>query len=233
MKTIGLLLAVLVGLSGQAPAPPVRHLVYQFGYNTKAASSGQGTGTLTVDISAPVADGGVMVSGSDFWWNTVRPRATNTCEVYPNGNVRCAQAPYALSAVQLTLFPLLARNAFKGLSASGKSSWERSYQVKAAIVPGASGFAGQSGTWMCNYALQGKGPIANAGPLILITATGTLDQQTGRNLKATSKQSIVYDPVAKVPSIVRDVRTHIPMKSVYSNDMIELKLLKDSKAKAS
>jgi hypothetical protein len=232
VKTLGLLLAVLVGLSGQAPAP-VRHLVYEFGYNTKAASSGHGTGTLTVDISGPVADGGVMVSGTDFWWNAVRPRATNTCELYPNGNVRCAQAPYALSSIQLTLFPLLARSFFKGLSASGKSSWERSYQVKAAIVPGAAGFAGQSSTWDCDYALQGKGPVANAAPLILITATGTLLQQSGRNLKATSKQSIVYDPAAKVPAIVRDVRTHIPMRSVYSNDSIELKLTKDSKSKAS
>lgn len=45
VKTIGLLLAALVGLSGQAPAPAaVRHLVYEFGYNTKVASSGQGTG---------------------------------------------------------------------------------------------------------------------------------------------------------------------------------------------
>jgi len=167
-----------------------------------------------------------MVSGTDFWWNTVRPRATNTCEVYPNSNVRCAQAPYALSPMQLTLFPLLAHNFFHGLSPGGKSSWARSYQVKAAIVPGASGMAGQSTTWDCDYTLHGKGPIANAAPLILITAQGTLDQQSGRSLKATSKQSIVYDPVAKIPAIVNDVRTHIPMRSVYSNDMIELKLKK-------
>jgi hypothetical protein len=225
-------LAVLVGLSGQAPAS-VRHLVYQFGYNTKAASAGQGTGTLTVDISGPVADGGVMVSGTDFWWNTVRPRATNTCEVYPNGNVKCSQAPYALSSMQLTLFPLLARNFFKGLSPGGKSSWERNYHVSAAIVAGAAGFAGQPSTWNCDFALQGKGPVANAAPLILITAAGTLNQQSGRSLKATSKQSIVYDPAARVPAIVRDIRTHIPMRSVYSNDSIELKLLKDSNAKKS
>lgn len=234
MKTIGLLLMAVVGLSGQAPASaPARHLVYEFGYNTKAASSGQGTGTTTVDISGPVADGGVMISGTDFWWNTVRARATNTCELYANGNVRCAQSPYALSPIQLTLFPLLAHNFFKGLSPGGKSSWERSYQVKAAIVAGASGFAGQPYTWDCNYTLQGKGPVANAAPLILITSTGTLNQQSGRSLKATSKQSIVYDPAAKVPAIVHDIRTHIPMKSVYSNDLIELKLMKDSNAKKS
>ncbi len=226
MKIFGLLLVVVVGLSGQAPAPAVHHLVYEFGYNTKAASSGQGTGTTTIDISGPVADGGMMVSGTDFWWNTVRARATNTCEVYPNGNVKCSQAPYALSPMQLTLFPLLAHNFFHGLSPGGKSSWERSYQVTAAIIPGASGMAGQSTTWDCSYTLHGKGPIANAAPLILITAQGTLNQQGGHSLKASSKQSIVYDPVAKIPAIVNDVRTHLPMKSVYSNDTIELKLKK-------
>jgi hypothetical protein len=135
--------------------------------------------------------------------------------------------------MQLTLFPLLARNFFKGLSPGGKSSWERNYHVSAAIVAGAAGFAGQPSTWNCDFALQGKGPVANAAPLILITAAGTLNQQSGRSLKATSKQSIVYDPAAKVPAIVRDIRTHIPMRSVYSNDSIELKLLKDSNAKKS
>jgi hypothetical protein len=232
VKTIGLLLAAIVGLSGQAPAPaPARHLVYEFGYNTKVAIAGQGTGTTTVDITGPVADGGVMITGTDSWWNTVRPRASNTCEVYPNGNVSCSQAPYALSPIQLTLFPLLAHNFFKGLAAGGKSSWKRSYSVKAAMFPGASGFAGQLTTWDCSFALHGQGPIANAGPLILITAEGTLNQQGGRYFKATSKQRIVWDPVAKLPAIVRDTRTHVPQRSVYSNDTVELKLIKDSKPK--
>src|SRR6202042_1387834 len=111
------------------------------------ASSGQGTGTTTIDIMGSAKDGGVMISGTDSWWNTARPRATNTCEVYPNGGVSCLERPYALSPIQLTLFPLLGRNYFKALSAGGKPNWTRSYEVKAAIVPGASGFAGQLYTW--------------------------------------------------------------------------------------
>ena len=82
--------------SAQAQPPLIRHLVYQFGFNTKAASAGTGTGTTTVDIYGPTADGGLLISGQDFWWNTVRPRATNTCEVYPNGSVDCKDAPYAI-----------------------------------------------------------------------------------------------------------------------------------------
>ena len=229
MKKIALLLAVLAAVSGQTPAPKVlRHLVYQFGYNTPVASSGNGTGTTTIDIMGPAPDGGLIVSGQDYWWNTARPRATNTCEVYPGGGVSCSQMPYAISPMQLTIFPLLAHGFFKDLNASATSTWKRNYDVKAAIIPGANGFAGQLTTWKCAYSFEGKGPIPKASPLVLITAEGTLDQQGGRYLAAKSKQRIVYDPVAHVPGIVRDVRTHLPQTNVYNNDLIELKLVKDS-----
>jgi hypothetical protein len=236
LKTIGLFLTALFVLSAPTAAQTpafARHLVYEFGYNTAVASSGNGTGTTTIDISGPAKDGGLTISGTDRWWNTVRPRATNTCEVYPNGNVKCAQAPYAISPMQLTIFPLLARGYFKGLNASATASWSTSFHVYAAIIPGASGFAGQPYTWNCAYSLQGKGPIKGAAPLVLIEGDGTLNQQGGTYLKATSKERIVYDPVAKVPAIVRDVRSHIPQRSVYNNDLIELKLTKDSGTKHS
>ncbi len=230
MKKLAMPLVALLAFSGQAastPAPAhLAHLVYQFGYNTPVASSGNGTGTETIDISGPAPDGGLLISGQDHWWNTVRARATNTCELYRGGTVSCSQAPYALSPIQLTIFPLLARGFFSGLNPGGTSTWERNYTVKAAIIPGASGFAGNPYTWKCSFALTGKGPIKGAAPMILIEASGTLNQQGGTYLKATSKQRIVYDPNAKIPAIVRDVRTHIPYRSVYSNDLIELKLLK-------
>jgi hypothetical protein len=230
--TAGLLLAGLAALSGQTPAhKSVRHLVYEFGYNTKVASSGNGTGTTTIDILGPAKDGGVMISGTDSWWNTARPRATNTCELYSDGRVSCSERPYALSPIQLTLFPLLAHGYFSGLSASGTSSWKRSYPVLAAILPGASGLASSPYTWNCTFSLQGKGPIANADGLVLVLATGKLVQQGGRYLSANSKQRIVYDPVAKVPAIVRDERTHLPQRSVYNVDVVEVKLIKDSQAK--
>jgi hypothetical protein len=212
-----------------AAAPMTRHLVYQFGYNTPVAASGNGTGTTTIDIT-PASDGGVMISGTDHWWNTVRARATNTCELYANGNVKCSQAPYSISPMQLTIFPLLAHDYFKQLDAAGTSSWSHSFTFYGAIIPGASGFAGQPYTWKCSYNFQGKGPIKNAGSLVLVEGEGTLNQQGGTYLKAKSKQRIVYDPVAKITGIVSDVRTHIPMRSVYSNDLIELKLTKDSAA---
>jgi hypothetical protein len=214
--------------NGHAPTGVSRELVYQFGYNTPVASSGNGTGTTTIDIKGPQADGGYMITGTDSWWNTVRPRASNTCEVYSGGTVKCSQMPYALSPIQLTIFPLLARGFFKGLNAAATSAWSENYTVYAAIIPGANGFAGTPYTWKCTFNLHGKGVIANAGGAVLITTTGTLTQQGGRYYKATSKQRIAYDPAAHVPVVVRDIRTHLPQRNVYNNDLVEMKLIKDS-----
>ncbi|MBV8197686.1 MAG: hypothetical protein JO263_06105 [Candidatus Eremiobacteraeota bacterium] len=234
VKSYALSFISVLALMGQTPSQstPARHLVYEFGYNTAVASSGQGTGTTTIDIMGPAKDGGVMISGTDFWWNTVRPRATNTCELYPSGKVSCSAAPSAISPIQLTIFPLLASHYFSGLNASGTSSWLRTYTVYAAVLPGAaSGFASNAYTWNCTYSLQGKGLIPKAGGAILVQAHGTLAQQGGRYWKASSKQRIAYDPAAGIPVVVRDVRTHLPMRSVYSNDLVELKLKKDSQSK--
>jgi len=231
VRSTALFVALLVALSGQVPpAHAERHLVYEFGFNTKVASSGNGTGTTTIDIMGPAADGGVMISGTDYWWNTARPRATNTCEVYPDGGVSCQKPAYAISPIQFTLFPLLGRNYFHPLVANGgHANWMRTYDLKAAILPGASGFASQLTSFKCVYTLEGKGKIANAGGTILVEANGKLTQQGGRYLTASSKQRIAYDPAAGIPVVVRDVRTHLPMRSIYSNDSVELKLTKDSR----
>jgi hypothetical protein len=231
MKQTVLFLLALFALCGQSSASvsgPTRHLVYQFGYNTPAASSGNGTGTAAVDVLGLAPDGGMMISEADHWWDAVRPRAANTCEVYPDGRVSCSQPPYAISPIQLTLFPLLGRDYFKGLGLEGTATWKQHLDVYAAIIPGASGFAGTPYTWKCSYTLHGKGLIPKAGQTFLIEAAGTLDQQGGKYLKATSKQRIAYDRSAKIPVVIRDARTHLPQRSVYNNDLIELKLLKDS-----
>lgn len=231
MRSTALFIAVLIALSAQTPAAhSQRHLVYEFGFNTKVASSGNGTGTTTIDIMGPAQDGGVMISGTDYWWNTARPRATNTCEVYPGGGVTCQKPAYAISPIQFTLFPLLGKNYFHPLSTGGgHANWSRTYQVEAAILPGASGVMSQLTTFKSVYTLQGNGKIAHAGGTILVKATGKLTQQGGRYLAASSKQSIAYDPAAGIPVVVSDVRTHLPMRSVYSNDLVELKLKSDSR----
>ena len=242
-RTLALIVAAVLGLSAQTPSlppsaapamssPVSRHLEYRFGFNTKVAKSGTGTGTTTIDISGPAKDGGLVISAADFWWNTVRPRATNTCELYPNGSVSCLQRPYAISPIQVVIFPLLGHSFFKGLSAGSKSSWKQTFQVKGTILPGASaGFAGNLNTWNNVYSLQGHGVVPNDPGVMLILATSTIDEQGGRYYKGTGKVRIAYDVAAKIPVIVSDVRTHIPMTSVYSKDLVELQLIKDSMGK--
>lgn len=228
MKTLGLCLALLLALSAQTPttAPaPLRHLVYRFGYNTKATNSGKGTGTTTIDIMGRAPDGGLMISGTDFWWNTVRPRATNTCEVYPTGSVTCGQPANGISPMQLTVFPLLGHAYFKGLARGPKSTWTNGANITAAVIPGAAGPAGAVTTWKCVFTLTDKGHIADSSPpLILIHQTGTMNQQGGRYWKATEKANIAYDPVQKVPAIINEVRTHFPQLTVNNYDNIEMKL---------
>src|SRR6516164_703263 len=57
-----------------------RHLVYEFGYNTRAASSGDSTGTTTIDIVGPAKDGGLNVIATDNWWNAIHPKQSSKCE---------------------------------------------------------------------------------------------------------------------------------------------------------
>ncbi len=218
-------MAALLALTAQTPVHgPTRHLVYQFGYNTKVANTGNGTGTTTVNILGPAADGGVMISGTDNWWNSARPRATNTCEVYRNGSVSCAQAPNAISPMQLTVFPLLASKYFSGLASGPAATWTKKTEITAAILPGAPGFAGKVTTWKCVFTLTGKGPIAGSEHLILVHQTGTMDQQGATYRSATEKANIAYDPVEKVPAFIDEVRTHFPQVNVNNYDTIQMKL---------
>jgi hypothetical protein len=140
------------------------------------------------------------------------------------------QQPYAISPIQLTLFPLLASNYFDGLSASGKSSWKQTYEIRAAIVSGAVGVAGDPDTFNCEYSLQGKGPVANDPGVFAVEANGTINEQTGTYSEGSAKVSIAYDQAARIPVAIHDVRTRLPQTSVYKKESIQLRLTKDSQA---
>ena len=245
MKIPTLLIAALLALSAQtpAPAPPAanaagapatttarpHHLVYEFGWNTKAAKSGNGTGTTTIDIGAVAPDGGVMISGTDFWWNTARARATNTCEVYPNGGVACLERPYAISPIQLTIFPLLGKSFFGGLSNGAHANWQQSSSVKAAVIPGGNvAFTGNLYTWDCVYKMEGKGHEATGTPVILVQLHGTMDQQGGRYGAAKLKAGVAFDPTIRIPVFIDETRSRLPQMSVYNSEWYQLKLIKAS-----
>jgi hypothetical protein len=210
-----------------ASQPPLLHLVYRFGYNTKVASEGNGTGTTTVDLLGPAADGGMTIAGTDFWWNTVRPRATNTCEVYPNGSVTCAARPYAISPIQVTIFSLLGTNYFGGLSGGTHAKWHRKYAIKAAVIPGATGFAGNQYTWDCAMDLEGHGHPSGSKQVV-VQITGTMTQEGGHYNAAKVKAGVAYDPAARLPIFVSETRSRIPQTSVYNKDLVQLQLQSSS-----
>jgi len=206
-----------------AALPTVRHLVYQFGYNTKAASKGNGTGTTTIDIIGLASDGGMTVKATDNWWMAYQPKQSSKCEVYANGNVTCAQAPYSLTVIQLAVLPLLGQTYFAPLSAGLNSSWKQNYNVRATFLPGAAGagFAGQVYTWNGAFTVDGKGTIPQQPPLILIHQNGSMKQQGGRFLTITQKANFLFDPRIKVPVYVNELLRLVPQQSInsYSVDM--------------
>jgi hypothetical protein len=198
--------------------PAVRHLVYRFGYNTKATKTGNGTGTTTVDIVGLANDGGLTVTAQDNWWNSFQPKQKSTCEVYANGGVTCAQAPYSVTVIQLAILPLLGQRYFAALSGGPTSSWKQSYNVKATFAPGAGGmgFAGQVYTWNGAYTLTGKGVSPQQPPLILVHADGSMKQQGGRYITANLKANILFDPRIHMPVYVDEIMRFVPQMSVNS-----------------
>jgi hypothetical protein len=243
MRRLGLLLAALLAFGALTPTPappsapvtpgaalPVQtqtrphHLVYRFGYNTRATDSGTGTGTTTIDILGQAKDGGVMIKAADFIWNTVRPRAANTCEVYANGSTVCAQPPYALSLVQVTIFPLLARGYFAPLAGNANATWSHAFQIQATFAPSLNaGFFGQVYTWKGSYNLTGKGP-SNQPQFLLVSQAGKFTQQGGRAISFQEQANILWDPAAGVPVFISEQRTFYPQHTVYNNDYVELRL---------
>lgn len=210
-----------------ATLPAVRHLVYQFGYNTKAASEGTGTGTTTIDITGLASDGGMTITATDDWWNTVNPRQTYTCEVYPSGGVTCAQPPYALSPIQLAVVPLLGQTYFTSILGNADATWKQNYNVRATFDPsGSTGFLGEVNTWSCAYTLTGKGTVPNGAPLLLIHSDGMMKEQGGRAITVNQKANIAFDPRIKMPVYVDEALNLVPRYGV-DQYTVELKLTRD------
>lgn len=210
-----------------ATLPAVRHLVYQFGYNTKAASEGTGTGTTTIDITGIASDGGMTVTATDAWWNTVNPRQTYTCEVYSTGAVTCSQPPYALSPIQLVVVPLLGQTYFSSMLADPDSTWKQNYNIRATFDPsGSTGFAGEVNSWSCAYTLTGKGTAPKAAPLLLIHSEGMMKEQGGRAITVNQKANILFDPRIKMPVYVDEALNLVPRYGV-NQYTVELKLTND------
>ena len=206
----------------------VRHLVYRFGYNTKATKEGRSTGTTTIDFVGHAPDGGITITATDEWWNAVNPRQSYTCELYPNGGVTCAKPPFALSPIQLAIVPLLGRQYFAALGSGSNSSWTQTYNVRATFFPSAGGgFAGQVYTWNSVFNLNGKGLLSAGSPLLVVQAKGAMKQHGGRHITTNENANIAFDPRIQVPALVNAEFTFVPTMST-NRYTVELKLIKVS-----
>jgi hypothetical protein len=219
-RLIDLLLAVLLGSPDATPAASPsavlpRHLQYRFGWNTKVADSGPLTGTISVDIT-PASDGGMTVRATESWWNSVRPSATRPCEVYSDGTISCMERPYALSGMDLALFPLLGRSYFDGLTPEATSTWKQHFLLNKGV-----------GVWTCDFTLKGEGAIPNAAPLVLVESSGTIAPQGDRYRERsdTVASRIAYDPIAKLPVLVSEDVTHLGLNTTHNVESVELKLI--------
>jgi len=230
IQAAGVLLATVFAFSAQTPqtalttedfaTTPVRHLEYRFAYGTPIADSGPGTGTMSVDILGTAPDGGTMISGTDEWWNALYPRESSQCEIYPDGGVTCPIRPYNISEAQLILFPMLARDYFKGVqSASG--SWSTAYDIQFGPT---DLFSAKS-----EVQLNETGVVDNR--IANVDVSSNIAQTGGRFTKSTLQAKVAYDLVGKVPVAFVSRQTRIPNGSVFNSNVVSVQLMKDSLAK--
>jgi hypothetical protein len=227
MKLFGILAAAIFALSAQTPAQappqPQRHLEYAFSpypvtrvveNGTIPPIEGPGTGTMGVDILGQAPDGGLLISATEDWWYSVRPRQTHTCEVYPNGGLSCDYIP-SPSASELVLLPLLARDYFSGVASS---QWKQTYRLS---------FGDNYVVTAVSNDLKVTGS-SDAGRVVDVAVNGTLTQLDRRYLHATETGTIFYDTKSAIPVAAHIVRQWVPTDSSFSSNAVDFKLLKDS-----
>jgi hypothetical protein len=227
MRRFAMLAAAVFALSAQTPArttvEPQRHLEYAFSpyrvvravdSETILPIEGPGTGTMGIDILGHAPDGGLMISATEDWYYSVRPRQTHTCEVYPNGGLSCDYIP-SPSASELVILPMLARDYFSGVAAS---QWKQSYRLS---------FGGDYVVTAVTNNLQVTGS-SDAGRVVNVAVNGTLAQLDRRFLHATETGTIVYDTKSSIPIAAHIVRQWVPTDSAFSSNAVDFKLLKDS-----
>jgi hypothetical protein len=202
----------------------VRHLEYAFNpypvsrytdNGSVGTIEGPGTGTMSVDIQGPASDGGLVISATESWYNSIRPRQTHTCEVYSNGGLSCDYIP-APSASELVLLPLLARDYFSG--AGGSAAWQQSYKLS---------FGGGYVVTAVTNDLHVTG-TSDGGRIVNVAVNGTLTQLDRRYFKASEVGTVAFDTKSSVPVTVHVVRQWVPSDSAFSSNGVDFKLMKDS-----
>jgi hypothetical protein len=118
------------------------------------------------------------------------------------------------------LFPMLGRQYFSRLGRSGDGSWTQSYRVS----------HGDLYLYDYQFAMHGTGAAAGSNTLFSIDVYGKSDQVGGAYRGSDLEQHIYYDAEVGLPAIVEDERAHLPQKTIYNKDYVELRLIGASPA---
>lgn len=222
-KPLKLALAIFATalLLAEAPAPPTRHLEYAFAtYPTANGTKGYFNGTLSVDVLGPTPSGGVYVRMTESWYRAVRQRQPRTCEVYPEGTVRCNDEPPFPTESELALFPLLGRDFFKSASSQRESTWQQKFILSF-----------RKGTYAAAASMNLKTTPQGDARVVTGTMSGAYNQLRTTGVKVNVDATFKYDIVARVPLVIHDVRMTTP-GGIYDSTSADLQLTADSAANA-
>jgi hypothetical protein len=185
--TLGVALAfAFAAAAARADAPPLRHLVYSFTYESSQSgsvpnepgSSGNrtytgkldDTGTMTVDILREAPDHGLVVVVAEQGQNSRRAQAA-TCAVYGNTTVVCDQTK-PVNPEELTLLRFLGVNFVDPNAVDEKQHWRVSDR--------------KGGTTMtADYTIKSND-------------SGVLKIEETRHVESTSQGSITVDTQTKL-----------------------------------
>lgn len=218
MKRLPLIAAAVLAFTGADQSAPVRHLEYAFTvYPTALPSRGSFDGVLSIDILGSGPNGGTLIRGTETYYFAPRPEQARECEIFANGNYRCDDVPPFPSDSEYVIFPLLARDFFRGASPTAASSWQQKFSYSFA-----------KGLYQWDYALDLSAAPQADGQTLLVTSKGTSAEVGGYRRKTADHGRIVYDPAAAVPILVHEVSAPIHANSIGSETAVDLQLMKDS-----
>jgi hypothetical protein len=142
MRRVFLFAALVLITTAQtpAPAPPLRHLVYNVtvnfsnpaqnigygGISSGLAGTG-GDGTITVDVLSVANDGGLVVRADIQYQHQVRPADPVTCAIYSDGRVICPPASVMSTPVNV-LLGLLGRYFYDPSAVATDGTWSTHFE---------------------------------------------------------------------------------------------------------
>jgi hypothetical protein len=213
-----------------ADAPPLRHLVYSFTYESRqhgAPSNDPGTsgassytgklddmGTMTVDVLREAPDRGLVVVISEQGQGARRSTAT-TCAVYGNTTVLCDKAK-AMNSEEYTLLRFLGVTFFDPTLLDAKQHWSVGQQAD-------------------RLKMSADYVVSSSGDPMTIEETRHVEDTSTGSITVDTQTKLVYSPKRLLPLEIDEYATeeqHSGVIGVSSTTyQTTFKLVSDSMAK--